>query len=101
MRQVSIKILRARLTSELKNLPFEVTKNGKKIAVVTRNRPKMAKSVNIEPEAQKTTIEAAKEKLSEIIEKKTKADKPEATFHTGGVPVFGYPKSVQCRKKIK
>lgn len=32
MRQVNIKILQARLSYELKNLPFEITKNGKVIA---------------------------------------------------------------------
>lgn len=36
MRQVNLKILRARLTQELKSLPFEITKNGKVVGVVTK-----------------------------------------------------------------
>jgi len=36
MRQINLKILRSRITHELKNLPFEITKNGKVVAVVAK-----------------------------------------------------------------
>ena len=36
MRQVNLKILRGRLTEELKNLPFEITKNGKVVGLVSK-----------------------------------------------------------------
>ena len=35
MRQIGLKDIRARLTQELLDLPFEITKNGKVVAVVS------------------------------------------------------------------
>lgn len=39
MRQITIKKLRTTLNAELKNLPFEVIKDGKTIAIVTSTEP--------------------------------------------------------------
>jgi len=45
MRQVDITILKSRLNYELKNLPFEIIKNGKVVGIVTENiKPDLKKS---------------------------------------------------------
>lgn len=40
MRQVTLKNIRANLTKELKDLPFEITKNGQVVAIVSGKRLK-------------------------------------------------------------
>jgi len=45
MRRVSIRVLRARLSTELLDLPFEVTRNGEVIAVVGKPGGVMSRSV--------------------------------------------------------
>jgi len=105
MRQVNLKILRSRLTEELKDLPFEITKFGHVIGVVS------AKGLNIQEKGLNKTHrmptnivnnpEEAAEKLTEIIKKKQGADISKTDIATGGRPAFGYPKSYQARKKGK
>lgn len=70
MRQVTIRQLRANLSAELKNLPFEITKNGLVVGLCTQQ--------------QKTAKKPAKKQPTEITTKKQSTDKPKATIVTGG-----------------
>jgi len=98
MRQVNIKELRANLSKELLNLPFLITKKGEIVAEVGVHLKE--KSIKIQKDGVHR-IEAVKEKLTEIIKKKKGTDNSEAIIATDETPTFGYPKSIQCRKKIK
>jgi len=98
MRQVNIKALRGRLAEELKDLPFEITKFGHVLGVVS------TKSVHLSIKKPKKGVRNSKEveeKLSEIIKKKKYTNKEESPLHVGGMPVLGYPKSYQARRKGK
>jgi len=59
MRQVTLKTLRAKLTDELKNLPFEITSRGKVVGIISKSRAKIVKKVvkrpNPQQEPEKTT----------------------------------------------
>jgi len=80
MRQVTLKVLRGRLTEELKNLPFEITRNGRVVGVV------IEKGLNLSAKTVKGCVHnttEAKEKLTAIIKKKQSADKPKAHSSTG------------------
>lgn len=50
MRQIPLKTLRARLTKELENLPFEITRNGEVVGIVSKGLnqgvPKTPKGLN-------------------------------------------------------
>jgi len=91
MRQISIKELRANLSTELNNLPFVITRKGKIIAEV---------GVHLKTKAVKKTessvhhIEAIKEKLTEIIKKKKSSNNLETDSCTGPVHYFN-----PCPKK--
>ena len=69
MRKVTIRQLRANLSAELKNLPFEIIKNGSVIGLCTQQR--------------KTAWKPAKKQTSEITTNNKGADKPKAHSSTG------------------
>jgi len=101
MRQVNLKVLRGRLTEELKNLPFEITKNGKVVGVVVEKGLTFSKEF-VELHS-KTAIskEKAIEKLSEIIVEKKRFKPSKATIPTEKTPGLGCSKEWQCRRKGK
>jgi len=55
MRQVTLKTLRAKLTDELKNLPFEITSRGKVVGIISKSRAKTVEKEAKYPETEKTT----------------------------------------------
>jgi len=109
MRQVNLKILRGRLTEELKDLPFEITRNGKVIAAVCEKGLNTSeKGLNSNPKSspnhaiQGNPVEAAKVKPVDIVDKKAKVKPFESPPATGVVLKFRpFSKDQQCRKKVK
>lgn len=57
MRQVNIRTLKAQLSFELKNLPFQITKNGKIIAECSHNDSGKAENSDIRNFPKKISIE--------------------------------------------
>ena len=105
MRQVNIKELNKHLSAEMDDLPFAVTKRGKVIGVMIALGTTQGTDLTLEdiiPEPKDVhNIKEIKDKLTEIIKKKKGTDIPKATIATEEISTFGYPKSVQCRKKVK
>jgi len=105
MRQVNLKILRSRLTEELKDLPFEITKFGHVIGVVSAkglNIPEkgLNKSAKM-PTGIVNNAEEAAEKLTEIIKKKKRFKPLKTDIATEETSTVGYTKAQQCGRKIK
>ena len=109
MRQITLKNIRASLTKELNNLPFEITKNGKVIAMVCENGLNtLEKGLNSNPKSSpnhvidENPVEAAKVKLVDIVNKKTEVKPFESPPATGVRLEFRpFSKAQQCRKKVK
>jgi len=105
MRQVNIKELKKNLSRELQDLPFEITKFGRVVGVVCEKGDHFnSEKIEITSKEEKKgshLVKDVKEKLTEIIKKKKRCTPIEATIVTEETPTFGYPKSVQCRKKVK
>lgn len=106
MRQITLKNIRATLTKELNNLPFEITKNGKVIAIVSEkglNSPEKGLNNNPKPSPnhtiQENPVEVAKSQVADIVEKKVICAQPKATIPTGVVKINSYSKEYQTRKK--
>lgn len=68
MRQVNIRVLRATLSTQLQDLPFEITRNGRIIGVVCTQEDK---NKDVEPKVKKSSACNNTEKT---------------TSHTGGRP---------------
>jgi len=105
MRQVNIKELRANLSKELQKLPFQVIKNRKIVGIMCTQsdylETPLANSFSFKEKCVHNPMDKIGKELSEVIKKKKIVEPEETDIAMDETPTFGYPKSVQCRKKVK
>lgn len=116
MRQIPIEKFKRDMKSEIKDLPFEVTRRGVILFIVNHafkskseanhavediKVKKVVLNHAFEPKGLNNPIEMVKKQLVEVIEKKKKCTQLKATIPTEETTTFGFPKSHQCRKKVK
>ena len=98
MREISIRELRATLCTQLKDLPFELTKNGKVIGIMCTQFDYSDQQLN---ESVHNQDKQPKQQTANIVEKKQKVITKKSNIPTGEIPILGHSKSMQIRKKGK